>query len=209
MEEHFYLIWPMTLALAGVMRSKWIAALGIVGTLCWRAWNQQHGYLDWRALERTDIRLDAFWWACLTAILVQERSRIRSILGNRWFHLCVLGTLAAIYAAALAYPIQLVKLGFQSALMPLVIVPTVFLPDYAISRVLENAAVKWLGKVSYGVYLWQQLFFHPHPASVADRALWFVVKMALLLPLVAASYRWIERPLIAFGRKRSQRFNQA
>jgi peptidoglycan/LPS O-acetylase OafA/YrhL len=203
-EEHFYLIWPMTLALAGVVRAKWIAVFGIVATLCWRLWSQQHGILDWRALERTDIRLDAFWWACLVAIVIQSRGRVWSVIANRWFHVSVLATMAVIYAVALIHPMQLTKLAVQSALMPMVIVPTVFLPDYWLSRVLEHPAARGLGKISYGVYLWQQLFFEPHPQSLAQRTLWFAIKMAVLLALTAASYRWIERPLIAFGRRRSQ-----
>jgi peptidoglycan/LPS O-acetylase OafA/YrhL len=149
------------------------------------------------------MRLDAFLWACLVAIAIYERGRIWKIIARRGFHMCVLGALAAIYAIALVHPMQLTKLALQSALMPLVVVPTVFLPGYWISRMLEWAPLRWLGRISYGVYLWQQLFFPPTGASMVTDAEWFPLKVAVLLSLTAASYQWIERPLIDYGRRRA------
>lgn len=204
MEEHFYLLWPFVLAICGYVWSRGIAVVGICVTLIWRAWSLGHIHLDVPALQRTDMRLDAFLWACLVAMAVYQRGRLWEIIARKGFHLSVLATVAVIYAIALAQPMQLTKLALQSALLPLVIVPTVFLPNYWISRMLESAPLRWLGRISYGVYLWQQLIFPENGASMRSAAAWFPLKVAFLLSLTAASYKWIERPLIEYGRSRAQ-----
>ena len=66
---------------------------------------------------------------------------------------------------------------------------------------LRTAPVQWLGRCSYSIYLWQQLFT-AHPTSYLKvpqpNALEVV---ALILACAAASYHFVERPLNAFGRR--------
>src|SRR5262249_47513739 len=142
-EEHFYLLWPSILAIIGIRRSRWVAVAGIVLTLIWRSWSASHVYSPVQELQRTDMRLDGFLWACLVAILIYDRGPLWSIVANRTFHVGVVLLMAAAYAIALIHPMQLTKLALQSFLMPLVAVPTVFLPGYALSRVLEWAPLRW------------------------------------------------------------------
>jgi peptidoglycan/LPS O-acetylase OafA/YrhL len=61
---------------------------------------------------------------------------------------------------------------------------------------------EWLGEVSYSIYLW-------HPLAIAlALALWpamgvvtLLATLALTLALAAISYRWIEKPGMAWGKK--------
>jgi peptidoglycan/LPS O-acetylase OafA/YrhL len=72
---------------------------------------------------------------------------------------------------------------------------------------LETRGLKFIGRISYSLYLWQQAFFplkglgpQPH-----DNLLTFIQHSWLryaVLPLVAvASYQWIERPMIRLGHR--------
>jgi peptidoglycan/LPS O-acetylase OafA/YrhL len=62
--------------------------------------------------------------------------------------------------------------------------------------------MRYIGRISYSIYLWQQLATYAFPgAGVGFYA--FSVGMTLLV--AAASYRWIERPLISFGAAISMR----
>jgi peptidoglycan/LPS O-acetylase OafA/YrhL len=201
MEEHFYLLWPSLLALSGLVRAKWFAVAGIIGTLLWRPWSVGHVHLNVPALQRTDMRLDAFLWACLLAILVHSQGRIHKVICRVQFHVGIMILMATLYAIALAHPMQLTKLAVQSALMPLVVVPTVFLPNYGLSRLLEWRPLRWIGKISYGLYLWQQLLFHGDASSLLTAAKVFPLKMAGLLAITTVSYYLIESPLIRSGRK--------
>jgi peptidoglycan/LPS O-acetylase OafA/YrhL len=67
---------------------------------------------------------------------------------------------------------------------------------------LKNATLQAIGRRSYGVYLWQQLFFAP-PAT-------YLFSEPLLLPVIGligtfacafTSYALIERPLLRLGQR--------
>jgi hypothetical protein len=113
----------------------------ILGTVVWRAWSVRYIHLNVPALQRTDMRLDAFLCACLLAILVHRKGRVYRIICDPQFHLGIMAMLGTFYAIALVHPMQLTKLAVQSALMPLVVVPTVFLPNYPLTRTTGIAPV--------------------------------------------------------------------
>jgi peptidoglycan/LPS O-acetylase OafA/YrhL len=49
-----------------------------------------------------------------------------------------------------------------SVLMPLVVLGSVLNPSGAIARCLEFAPLRYVGRISYSLYLWQQMFFVGH-----------------------------------------------
>src|SRR3974390_1314620 len=76
MEEHFYLIWPAAIALLGIARARWAAVALIVVTIFWRPWSMANIASPGTQLPRTDMRLDAFLFACLLAIFLHgERGK--------------------------------------------------------------------------------------------------------------------------------------
>src|SRR3974390_2036005 len=76
MEEHFYLIWPAAIALLGIARARWAAVALIVVTIFWRPWSMANIASPVTQLQRTDMRLDAFLFACLLAIFLHgERGK--------------------------------------------------------------------------------------------------------------------------------------
>ncbi|KAB2900913.1 MAG: acyltransferase [Dokdonella sp.] len=80
-----------------------------------------------------------------------------------------------------------------------------------IARALfDNAALRWLGLVSFGLYLWHfpllQWLTAAHVFDSIDgyRLPWMLPVVLLLASLIAAlSYRWIELPILRLGRPRS------
>jgi peptidoglycan/LPS O-acetylase OafA/YrhL len=85
----------------------------------------------------------------------------------------------------------------QAFIVCLLIASTVTLPARFLSRLLEWPFIVWIGKMSYSIYLWQQLFL------VGENGPHWQLPFRLLGIAVLAwlSFRFIERPLIAVGRR--------
>ena len=55
-----------------------------------------------------------------------------------------------------------------------------------------------MGRISYGLYLWQQFFFTPEPAvTLSAAAEVFLPRVALTFAAATASYYLLERPLLS------------
>ena len=213
MEEHFYLLWPAALAALGVRRALLWAGILIAATLAWRPWSLAPGSLAHLnlavpALQRTDMRLDAFLFACVLAILPRSPrcAPVLRVLLAGWFRWPGLALLAASWAWALLGSAAAVKTLAESALLPPLLVSVVLRPESAVHRCLELAPLRWIGRVSYGVYLWQHVFLHrgvsagPWPILLA-----LPIRVAAIFLIATASFYLLEQPLLAIGRRWARR----
>ena len=202
MEEHFYLFWPGLLFL-GVRRALYFGCVIVAGTAMWRPWALQHvHYMQLASLQRTDMRLDAFMFACILAIVVRQEGvgpRVVSLLVHPTVRIVAAVALAAALAAALLGEGASTRLLIESALFPVIVVSAVYSPGDWFGRLLESSVFKWLGRISYSVYLWQMPFLTP-PANLHVAALWFPVRLACAILVAWASYQFVEAPCIAWGR---------
>ncbi len=203
-EEHFYLLWPALLAFSGRARARYLAAGLAVAVAVWRWWDFHHQFVN-RFLPgllfptRTDVRLDALLLGCLAALAMAEpRWRIwltRHFTMGVWW-VCVLAyVLSQLLTRRHDYGIQ------ESALLAALVAGTVLHPAGMIGRMLENSAMKWVGRLSYSLYLWQQLFLVPGanwPLSLLQRFPWNLVPVFLLAWM---SYELLERPMIRLGHR--------
>lgn len=204
-EEHFYLLWPGLLLLWGRRRAlRGVVLIGLAIAL-WRVIEFRlqlvSGALPWNPdfYVRSDIRLDAPLWGCWVALLLRWpglRARV-----ERGYTRGVWGALVLALAFCVWYQPPLALL-WQSVLIPLVVVGTVLRPGGAVGYVLESAPLRWMGRLSYSLYLWQQLFFVgrevPRPLPLG-----LLQELPLSVPAVflcaAASYYLVERPLVRLG----------
>jgi len=78
-------------------------------------------------------------------------------------------------------------------------------------RALDNAPLRWLGERSYSLYLLHMLpiyLFRDDLTGLVERGVWqmlavaIVIEFALLLPLAALSYRFVEKPFLSLKRAR-------
>jgi peptidoglycan/LPS O-acetylase OafA/YrhL len=77
-------------------------------------------------------------------------------------------------------------------------------PQGLLNPVLGNRALVWVGKRSYGLYLYHwPIFVFLRPGVDVSWGFWptFAVQMALTLAITEASYRWIEQPIRRYGFK--------
>lgn len=189
LEEQFYLAWPPLLALIG---RKWslrlaIAGIGACATYRFCHWQRYRDHFFFSV--RTEVRLDALLLGCAVALAL-ERPQIRDWLARYsvWVVLISLPVTAwYIYSYSILIP------AGESALLSLMIACTSLNPSFPLFRALEWKHLKFLGIISYSLYVWQQSVLFSYGGFPFG---------AFLLPVVAIlSYGLIERPCIELGRR--------
>ncbi len=194
LEEQFYLAWPPILALCGKRRAIWIASAGAISCAVFR-------FFHWQSYDnivvdlRTEVRCDALLVGCIFALLMQsERFRGWFVrYGTLLFWMLVPLFLWQMYRYQLLIPLS------ESVTMAAMMVSTSVSPLSRASKVLEWKHLKFLGVISYSLYLWQQsVLYIPLPKIGA-----------LLLPLVGIlSYGLVERPCTAYGHRIAERLSR-
>jgi peptidoglycan/LPS O-acetylase OafA/YrhL len=197
-EEHFYLLWPLLLVVFGV-RTGWRTAIAFVFVVASLRFAVNHYHLfDSLFRDRdhgnyhSDLVFDALLWGCILAFVLR-RPRTRPVNA-------ILSTIIALAAAAVMSAPPGWKLN-QTLLiadfLPAVFVGAIAVAPHApIGRFLELGAVRFVGRLSYSLYIWQELFLQSsEPRLKLIYALPAIIACALL------SYRFVERPAIKFGRR--------
>jgi peptidoglycan/LPS O-acetylase OafA/YrhL len=160
-EEHFYLLWPLLLCLAGFRRARFLAPMLVIAVAAWRALDERY---NWVAnfdpvlkdnVRRTDYRMDILLCGCAVALLWAQpmfQRTLRRIAGTSLVVAILAATAACLYWEPPAY---LTILAILMALLP---AATAARPEAFIGRVLESTAFVWIGRLSYSLYVWQELF---------------------------------------------------
>jgi peptidoglycan/LPS O-acetylase OafA/YrhL len=202
-EEHFYLFFPVLLACAGPRRTLPLAVALAAALLGWRVLDMHWPWLFERTnavpqYYRTDCRLPDLLLGAVTALLAARVPRWLLWPAAAAGGLALLGRLANLSVPWVA----------QSMFLPWLLLGTVLRPDGWLGRALEWAPLAWLGRMSYSLYLWQQVFFHG-PARFRLDALaplqdWPWNAVGLLVCAVVSHYL-LERPLTRLGRVLAER----
>lgn len=213
-EEHFYLLWPPILLIVGRKRAVWACITLILVSLVLR-------YLALDNLPEgsdlpgyTQFRLDALMFPCILAVLLRNPEKAK------WFAnamkplawMSVIGVLLAGIALGVVLPDwRDPHRMVQSAPLPVLVATTVLRPTDWFARLLQIRPIEYLGRISYAIYLWQQLVFGLPPLlgfrkeTGTQMFLLTLTVVALIIILAVATRRWIEEPMIALGRKMSAR----
>jgi peptidoglycan/LPS O-acetylase OafA/YrhL len=147
---------------------------------------------------RTDLRLDGLLWGCCAGILFENLRR----RGALCFQVPEIALWAAIGLDVL-YLTRGVPTGaiWSPALLAVFIILTVLHPAWKTSRVLDFPVLQWIGRISYSLYIWQQLFLVPSwEAHPLGRLQLFPLNLLASLVCAIFSYFVIEQPAIRFGR---------
>ena len=204
-EEHFYLLWPAALVFWGKARARWFALSLAITVSVWRTWDLHRHWFD-RWIPgllfgcRTDVRLDALLLGCVKALILNDDS-VRLAFSRRfkpWMWWLGVGCYLAPQLIYLSRQSRSYSL-FESALLPLVIAGTVYGPKTFVTMLLESGGMKWIGRLSYSLYLWQQLFSVPAFGSSFSILQRPPLGTAMIFLCAWLSYRFIERPFIRWG----------
>jgi peptidoglycan/LPS O-acetylase OafA/YrhL len=199
-EEHFYLFAPVFIL---AFRRKWAvrSTLVLIGVcICIRALEFAHRPGTGFVLEyRTENRYDGLLLGCFLALVMQHptsRDWLRTYLNTRVF----LGTLVGASIVLTGFTSQPVRRTVVALVLPILIGYTVLNSKSIMGRFLEHSVLKWLGSISYSLYLWQTLFLPQagRPLGVLQE---FPFAFIVLLLCATLSFYLVESPMIKIGRR--------
>lgn len=199
-EEHFYLILPAALLL--IKRRILFLAILSAAAFSWLLYFAHRGWVTGNlTLSRTDLRLQGLMIPAVLALLL-AKPHLRSLAGRwlrPWFCIGLVGLLSfGLHNVPFEYRIALVGLCF-----PFLVASTMIHPDSIACRVLEWKPLRYIGRLSYGIYLWQQIYIlRPRgtawPFAVLQT---FPFNYLALACSAAAGYYLLERPMMRLGHR--------
>jgi peptidoglycan/LPS O-acetylase OafA/YrhL len=197
-EEHFYLFLPVFLLLVKKYRVRILFFLGTVSIAC----NIYDHHLmrtirkDWSIQDTLGCSLFLLFPAGLAVLL--QRKPVR-----QWF--------TKFIQPRFILPICFVILAILPAGFPLIaVVPALLIsstllhPKSAVSAFLELTPVRFIGKISFGLYLWQQVIFNGRfdPSNNPFGPLHSFPWNFLLVGILAtSSYYLVEKPCMRLGHR--------
>jgi len=191
-EEQFYFLWP------GVLKKWYRHRVGILlGVVAFAPLYriachllQLHG----RADETFPAVADILAIGCLAAILAPRLPKIKAA----WSLAMILPVaLVPIYAGALRFHITALLLLVLWPVMHLSIAGVLLHAVETPYWILNVRPVVWLGKISYSLYLWQQLFTYGSP-----HRRWYFVLFAV--GLASASCYLVEQPMLRLRERKAR-----
>lgn len=209
-EEHFYLLLPGFLKLVRRRRVRVLAATIIV-LEAWKYVALNHPRLQtggWAFPHRTDMLLDSILVGAFAAVALQKPRIFQA--ARKWLSPWLAIVVFALLPRLLYGHLRFVSLFVSICCFPLLITSTVLHPKNILSCALELAPLRYVGRLSYSLYLWQQLTFR---ASLDITVPWKWLAFVQLTPckwvftfaVSMLSFYLIEKPLIRKGHQMAQR----
>ena len=207
-EEQFYLFYPLVayglLKVAGFSRAKFGAIIGVLTALS-VAMPFVLGFSVDRIYYGTDTRAAELLVGVLLAVLLNDHKVTYRIAHRRglqrtlaWAGLAALVAAIALMTTTPQESAWLYKGGFFGyALLSALIILAALLPKGPVQAILSVQPLRWLGQISYGVYLYHWpifLFLDENRTGLSGWAL-FAVRVAATLAVSLLSYRFLEMPI--------------
>jgi peptidoglycan/LPS O-acetylase OafA/YrhL len=219
LEEQFYVVWPVLfsigLALLGgstkhatIRRFRWMVIVGVIGSTAWMAFlfvpfedpSRVYYGTDTRAAGiLIGIALATFWMPWKLSSAVSSRySLVLKLVG--W------GSLAGLIVVLWRFnefSTWLYRGGFAfTSLLTAGVIAVVASPVGGFGKLLANPVMDWIGKRSYGIYLWHWPIFvitRPGVDVPWNSSVTFALRLALTFGIAELSYRYVENPIRKVG----------
>jgi peptidoglycan/LPS O-acetylase OafA/YrhL len=208
-EEQFYFVWPTVFLLTNMKWRIGLVSMVLLAGPIARQWLYQHPRHS--GLAYTVVgQADMIGWGCLLALLGRcNESAVRRIISWR----PGIGRVAALLAIVLApsyfaqvfrrYPPlagQALTLSVHAAAIAYLIASTTQLRSGILYQILNFKVLTWIGLVSYGLYIWQQVFL-ANPTNLQKWNTW-PVNIVCAVAAATVSFVLIERPALSLRLRR-------
>jgi peptidoglycan/LPS O-acetylase OafA/YrhL len=200
-EEHFYLFLPVFLLFVRRGRVRLLLGLSFA-FLVWSAWAARHLPLVELSYHHTDFIVPELLVPAAVAVLLR-RERFRQLM-QRYLVPAVGITIAAFIYVPYFLHLRHAILSLLLVAPTVLVISTMLHPESLVGRFLEWAPLRAVGRISYGLYLWQELFFTGHFAPTLrpfGRLSDFPLNLISIVVLATASFYLIEKPCMRLGHR--------
>ena len=212
-EEQFYLLWPFVFLLLRDNARRFKALIVLIPLL----WLYRESlvyvfHVDQRYIyEAFDTRVDHILMGCLLAVALETGH-----FGKLWKIVCLspymmlltMGLMALVFRGATLLHVRDYRDSIEFVVVPvlcaLLIAQLVAFPAHPITRPFNWEWVRFLGRISYSVYLYQQLVVYPAmKVFEGSRLLGVAAAIAASILLAICSYYLIEQPFLRLRQRYS------
>jgi peptidoglycan/LPS O-acetylase OafA/YrhL len=201
-EEQFYFLWPIVVIKFPFQnRRRLMIALIIIAIVgCWRCYAIAHNYATPGDIYiRTDFRLDSPLMGCALA-LIEKSVRFQKLkLSTFNSDLLTIISISLISLWTFIQSSTNILIGisstFVSLISAIIIYSQIFTYNSIFGNILKSSVLNLIGKISYGVYLWQALFLAPTSEPLGFLRI-FPLNLLLCFVCGLISYYLIEKPFL-------------
>lgn len=215
-EEQFYLLWPFVVAFTS-RRSLTAVCIGlVVGAMAFRLLFVLQD-LGWEAVYRSTVtRVDTLALGALLAIITRSKRGLRGLAPHAWWiFLAAMGLLAGLIIVTgqrLSQGAATRVVGFAclATMYAVLVLAVMTFPDrHPLVRLMRTHPLRWLGKVSYSLYifhfpicmiLYHGVFEDRFEGTLPEHLAFFAATLAVSGILAAATWRLIEAPILRLKR---------
>ena len=218
-EEHYYLLWPIVFVVSRNNKTRLIAAVALaIFIAIWRMINFKYlgGFTSHHIWSRTDICADSILWGAIFALIRAQpglKRRLDRLYATPWVLRALIVMIVLLGCKFLAFPGwwlgDLLAHTFLVFFIPMAIFGGITRSTGRFASYMESAPLRWIGRISFSLYLYQQLFMVlDEGESIA--APWnvlqsFPLNFLMTFCVAIVSYHFIEQPFIKLGRKIERR----
>ena len=216
-EEQFYLLFPlfffifrknlkrMTTAIGGLILTVWLWRVVLV-----YGFNVPDSYI----YPAFDTRIDNLMVGCLLALLIKQnllRNFWETLLANPLMPFLTISLLLiSIFVGNpnFAHYRSIVGFALDPVLMAVLIAQFIYFSQTAWWRWLEWKEIKYLGRISYPLYLYQQLTVFSIQKILSSQPIAVQMLAVILVTVILASlsYYFVETPFLRLKRKTEDKF---
>jgi len=204
-EEQFYLVWPLLLLMMlrlGASRRTMagVVIAGMAASAATRIVLLQTGATPGRIFFGTDAHADGLLAGALTGMVVSWGAGSRRLLDLG--ALVALGLMAVMVAVGWQADSGMIRFGYPALNLGAAVLVASLVTSPALRRPFEFGPLVWLGRISYGVYLWHiAVFWMPGKLGWIGGWAYWPAAIVLTIGLAAVSFYGLERPILRFKKR--------